>query len=408
MLSPWIVAIAFACPYNHFQMSARTCQLCGKPLSRIRVGTDGDFCSREHRNQYRLRQGMGRLQEANKVANVMRRREQLRPLTGIRSANESPGVRRGFFRTKFVPAARPALAIVPVRIDAPPLKVTAHSDHYIPPCPNECTGAPRTSSPISFAPRRRPMLPSQRMAARSVAMQTAPPLEGVAAFGGTKLARRDFGILLPNTRRRPSIRRSLPSPAVKLPGARGSSTGYKSTAARGNALRVSLGCKFRARPQRRLFAPIPGKFDARLRWRERSTRLEMKAPRAETPRLVDAMDIPLGGIYCPVAPALAAPGPQPRRRPISLKRPAAVPGEALAARTGSAEWNPQNFGIAFPDTALPAWKGTLVSRPFVSQKPAAAVGPGASQHLLAPFVPQDVPRGYAFNIGQNGSKDHTR
>ena len=56
-------------------MSARACQLCGKPLSRIRVGTEGDFCSREHRNQYRLRQGMDRLMEANKVANLMRRRE---------------------------------------------------------------------------------------------------------------------------------------------------------------------------------------------------------------------------------------------------------------------------------------------------------------------------------------------
>jgi len=63
-----------------FIMSARACQLCGKPLSRIRVGTDGDFCSREHRNQYRLRQGMDRLMEANKVANLMRRRELPKPI----------------------------------------------------------------------------------------------------------------------------------------------------------------------------------------------------------------------------------------------------------------------------------------------------------------------------------------
>ena len=56
-------------------MSARVCELCGKPLSRIRVGTEGNFCSREHRNQFRLRQGMDRLMEANNVANLMRRRE---------------------------------------------------------------------------------------------------------------------------------------------------------------------------------------------------------------------------------------------------------------------------------------------------------------------------------------------
>lgn len=56
-------------------MSAKTCQLCGKALGRMRVGGDGDFCSREHRNQFRLRKGMDRLQEANKVASLMRRRE---------------------------------------------------------------------------------------------------------------------------------------------------------------------------------------------------------------------------------------------------------------------------------------------------------------------------------------------
>lgn len=62
-------------------MSVRSCLLCGKPLSRIWVGSGEDFCSREHRNQYRLRRGMDRLLEANKVASVMRRRENLRTLS---------------------------------------------------------------------------------------------------------------------------------------------------------------------------------------------------------------------------------------------------------------------------------------------------------------------------------------
>ena len=53
----------------------RSCLLCGKPLSRIWVGSGEDFCSREHRNQYRMRRGMDRLLEANKISNVMRRRE---------------------------------------------------------------------------------------------------------------------------------------------------------------------------------------------------------------------------------------------------------------------------------------------------------------------------------------------
>jgi hypothetical protein len=70
-------------------MSARTCHLCGKTLSRMRVGTDGEFCSREHRNQYRLRRSMDQLQEANVMASLLRRREQFkslgsRPVPGCR------------------------------------------------------------------------------------------------------------------------------------------------------------------------------------------------------------------------------------------------------------------------------------------------------------------------------------
>src|ERR1035441_725579 len=62
-------------------MNARTCQLCGKPLSRFAVGSGGDFCSREHRNQYRLRLGMDRLMEADKVASLMRRRENAKQIS---------------------------------------------------------------------------------------------------------------------------------------------------------------------------------------------------------------------------------------------------------------------------------------------------------------------------------------
>src|SRR5579864_3658754 len=65
-------------------MNARTCLLCGKPLSRIWVGAGEDFCSREHRNQYRLRRGMDRLQEASKVASVMRRRENPKAIPGLK------------------------------------------------------------------------------------------------------------------------------------------------------------------------------------------------------------------------------------------------------------------------------------------------------------------------------------
>jgi hypothetical protein len=78
-------------------MAARTCLLCGKPLSRIWAGTGEDFCSREHRNQYRLRRGMDRLLEANKVANVMRRRETPRQLPAASLRSAGPSSPRGYF-----------------------------------------------------------------------------------------------------------------------------------------------------------------------------------------------------------------------------------------------------------------------------------------------------------------------
>jgi hypothetical protein len=79
-------------------------------LSRIRVGGDEEFCSREHRNQFRLRSSMGRLLEANKVASVMRRRETLRQIPVshlLRSLDleTRPGTALAPFRTDRTPNA---------------------------------------------------------------------------------------------------------------------------------------------------------------------------------------------------------------------------------------------------------------------------------------------------------------
>jgi len=60
------------------------------------VGAGGDFCSREHRNQYGLRLGMDRLQEANKVATLMRRRENLKTVVPAQAESLTSLQRRGF------------------------------------------------------------------------------------------------------------------------------------------------------------------------------------------------------------------------------------------------------------------------------------------------------------------------
>ena len=100
-------------------MAVKTCRLCGRPLSRIRVGGDEEFCSREHRNQFRLRSSMGRLLEANKVASVMRRRETLRqiPVTQLLRSTEME--------------TRPGTAVAPFRTDrVPEAVITARAVHF--------------------------------------------------------------------------------------------------------------------------------------------------------------------------------------------------------------------------------------------------------------------------------------
>ena len=51
------------------------CLCCGKPLSRMSIRRDGDFCCREHRDSYHLRQGLNRVQEAHEFSMLSRRRE---------------------------------------------------------------------------------------------------------------------------------------------------------------------------------------------------------------------------------------------------------------------------------------------------------------------------------------------
>src|ERR1039457_3773744 len=90
-------------------MNARTCQLCGKPLSRFAVGSGGDLSSREHRNQYRLRLGMDRLIEANKVASLMRRRENAKQISAdflLADYNSAP---RSYPPAR-IPAQNPSMA----------------------------------------------------------------------------------------------------------------------------------------------------------------------------------------------------------------------------------------------------------------------------------------------------------
>ncbi len=114
-------------------MNGRICQLCGKQLSRFAVGSDGDFCSREHRNQFRLRLGMDRLQEANKVASLMRRRENTKPIPAAQLATDCKVLPRVAppFRLR-VPNPS-TLSILPLHAALETVRIAAASDDLMPP-----------------------------------------------------------------------------------------------------------------------------------------------------------------------------------------------------------------------------------------------------------------------------------
>jgi len=174
-------------------MSAKTCQLCGKPLGRMRVGT-GDFCSREHRNQFRLRRSMDHLLEANKVASLMRRRENPKqiPLAQLiaASASEPRDIENGVFhpgniRFDFQPL-RPLLLDLAITASGRCLSLARRGS---------VTLAPRIDDPSELPfpvkPSSRPALPSRGMPRTSACLPRASLVNIPCQAPGTDVAPRE-------------------------------------------------------------------------------------------------------------------------------------------------------------------------------------------------------------------------
>src|SRR4051794_8182688 len=121
--------------------AARACQLCGKPLSRLRVGGDGDYCSKEHRNQHRLRQGMDRLEEASKVTSLMRRRENPRHISTAQLMRNSAQDPRGFLESKASVIRTDISVFAPVLPGPEAARVRAVADRYVEPRATRMQGA---------------------------------------------------------------------------------------------------------------------------------------------------------------------------------------------------------------------------------------------------------------------------
>jgi hypothetical protein len=185
-------------------MNGRTCQLCGKPLSRIWAGSGGDFCSREHRNQHRLRCGMDTLIEANKHASLMRRRDHLRQFSTAQLQRESNITPRGFGDAT-APVPRPLLRHVPIASALAAPRIAAGTGTFLDPSARGALGtktyqarsagktAFTASAHPSVLPPRARSMQTALLAAAMVPIRMNPNLQPAG--------KRNFGALPRNIRR---------------------------------------------------------------------------------------------------------------------------------------------------------------------------------------------------------------
>jgi hypothetical protein len=393
-------------------MSAKACQLCGKPLSRIRVGAEGDFCSREHRNQFRLRQGMGRLQEANQVATVMRRRENLKPLSHGRTASALPITHRECPPEKFVMTAHLTLdgfRMSPKRVA---LGIAARAENTRPERPRPATWRmePRLQpQALKAAGRRAPEMRPARALKLPVQMRRAPLAKFERDVSAPAVERREY---------RPA--RTNPKRIVYPPVKGDPKVGHRAVTKNafrpcsppaprsGIALRVSAACRFRL-PARRMrdLRPMPNSVVSFL-WKEKRHNIGgVTRPGANAPRAL-SIPIEMSGVICPTAPAQVGAGAFPRSPLVTSPKPTLHAPREGERRPFAVEFTAGDSASLGPEGPGFAWTPHSEARPHRTVMPPPVEGPRQSHYTLAPFVPGDLPGGLSFNLSQNGSKDHKR
>ena len=341
-------------------MSSRVCLFCGKPLSRMRVGGGEDFCSREHRNHYRLRRGMDQLQEANQMSSLMRRRENPKPLAAIVPGGEGVSLPR----TLLLSAA------------APPRRCSTAGDPrtgYLP-------LSRRSIFPLEESPFVQLGLPLNVLVApRKLALPNAPCLPGglpgalVAAYNAGRLAGMESC----------SRQREVPlSPS------------------RGAALRVSLQAGFRR----------PGVLSPRHPFRTSCQRGNLDHdgyPGARCPRLHcdTARDAARGGAFpWRDYPCSAGPSADPGHSP-SWRNPApTAPGDRLRGENPSTRPQPQRAGCQ-PDVTGQCRRHDAGRRDseigvFVLAN-APARGGRAAPNASVPFLLRSAPFGFSDEESHN-------
>jgi hypothetical protein len=316
-------------------MSVKTCQLCGKPLSRLRVGADPEFCSKEHRNQFRLRRGMDRLVEVNKVANLMRRRESPKQIAFSSLMCQSALTPRGFYESE-----RTEIHTVPYQRGATydafaEPRIRAHADECMLPHIRRYSGQKQIRRPNTGKIRirnidPRPALPDGRWTMPTKMAQA--PARSLHHRAPARPEPREFSLL-----RQKGIRvHSGQGPAVlrRVPfgGTEGLRQGVReprvpSIAAKGNAVRVSIPQGFPVpKAKVRVFQSKPAM---------RSAMVPAKTAIGIVPEILNCAAVPR-----PLPPATTA---------IALRLPTA-PGASHAAQFRSQGALPPAMGSAMPGT----------------------------------------------------------
>ena len=389
-------------------MSARTCLLCGKTLSRIWVGAGDDFCSREHGNQYRLKRGMDRLTEANKISSLMRRRETPRPITTASLPLDSASSRRDFPGVKISASGETRLASVrPLSVAATPRIAPVLERYVTPPLPRAAgSSEPRQpdSSPFRFSARNLAPVAPMRIAEMPARIPRARAALLPKRALGTGGEHRGFGALRHTGRREHAGLGGMAPSRIEPPGAacfpnarrpRGIKTPQKTGGARG----LSRGYGFRRPARRGAVSPAsPAHRAISLRISASGLRplsnVRGSDVRSE-PRTLESGWRRLR-LVCP---SFAA-----RVNPTGIKWPGAARigrrspfnGHAPAVRERGPIWNVAGpAGFSGPRRSLTALERGMPT-PCVVPVPLAPVRANGSAHhvALAPFTPQNSPFGY--------------
>jgi len=303
-------------------MNGRTCQLCGKPLSRIRVGAGGDFCSREHRNQHRLRCGMDRLMEANQMASLMRRREHLKPLNAMDAHSAAAAHRRPFSEpAPWKPAGTPFARRVAPRLHA---RMRASGD-YARFRPGDGAGTQRRIEPAPARNRRRaPMLRTRAGQVRRAQLRASVALLRYHVLD-CEGNRRLFGPVLRTFRRPLAFTQRTPNLAAPKVHATRVTRGFLVLARKGRDIRVSASQAFRI-PRPLLPRPaFQAQLDVVMSW-PGILPVRSRIPVAAPGYRPGGVTIPVSEIVLPAAP--------PAHTPIGLPGLATLVSRPVNAASG--------------------------------------------------------------------------